>query len=154
MLDSDLAEIYRVQTKRLKESVKRNIERFPSDFMFEPTHEEVENLRSQFAISSSKPSFQQHGGSRYMPSAFTELGVAMLSSVLSSERAIEINIEIMRAFVQFRKQPKVQQPDWVPKFESFEKRLNQLEAQSKNESPQDPIMIQETLGVLKNKIRR
>ncbi len=82
--------------------------------------------------------------------AFTELGVAMLSSVLGSERAIEINIEIMRAFVQLRKQPKVQQLDWVPKFESLESELkmlrqkfNQFETQSRNEKPQDPVsMIQ------------
>lgn len=81
MLDKDLAELYDVETKRLKEQVKRNIERFPEDFMFELTKNEFDNLRSQFATSS-------WGGIRYMPMAFTEQGVAMLSSVLNSERAI------------------------------------------------------------------
>ncbi|MEI6806157.1 MAG: ORF6N domain-containing protein [Myxococcaceae bacterium] len=127
MLDSDLAEIYKVKTGLLNEAVKRNLRRFPDDFMFKTTKEELEILKSQIAISSLEHLFKQHGGSRHTPSAFTELGVAILSSVLSSERAIEINIEIMRAFVQLRKQPKVQQLDWVPKFESLEKRINQLE---------------------------
>ena len=91
----DLAKIYEVETKRLKESVRRNIHRFPEDFMFELTREEWFNLRSQFASSS-------WGGSRYLPIAFTEQGVAMLSSVLNSEKAISMNIAIMRAFVMIR----------------------------------------------------
>ena len=95
MLDRDLAELYQVQTKRLKESVKRNIERFPEDFMFELTKEEFQNLRSQFATSS-------WGGSRYLPMVFTEQGVAMLSSVLKSERAIAVNIKIIRIFTKMR----------------------------------------------------
>lgn len=97
MLDFDLAEMYGMETKRLKESVKRNIKRFPSDFMFELSKEEFESLRSQFATSNKR------GGTRYMPYAFTEPGVAMLSSVLNSDVAIEININIMRAFIAVRK---------------------------------------------------
>ena len=96
MLDFDLAELYGNETKRLKEAVKRNLKRFPSDFMFELTKEEFESLRTQIATSNKR------GGTRYMPFAFTEQGVAMLSSVLNSEAAIEINISIMRAFVTVR----------------------------------------------------
>lgn len=96
MLDFDLAQLYGVETKRLKEAVKRNIERFPEDFMFELTPTEWENLRTQIASSS-------WGGIRYMPYAFTEQGVAMLSGILRSERAVEVNIAIMRTFVQLRK---------------------------------------------------
>ena len=95
MLDFDLAELYQVPTKALKQAIKRNIKRFPNDFMFELNVEEWENLRSQFVTSS-------WGGTRYMPFAFTEQGVAMLSSVLRSEIAIEVNISIMRAFVKIR----------------------------------------------------
>jgi hypothetical protein len=88
MLDRDLAELYGVQTKALKQAVKRNINRFPEDFMFVLSSGEVKNLRSQF-VTSSLP---QWGGTRYLPMAFTEQGVAMLSSVLNSESAIEVNI--------------------------------------------------------------
>ena len=97
MIDRDLAELYGTETKRLKEAVRRNIKRFPSDFMFELTKEEFEVLRSQIASSNKR------GGIRYMPFVFTEQGVAMLSSVLNSESAIEINISIMRAFVAARR---------------------------------------------------
>jgi len=96
MLDKDLAELYSVETKQLKRAVRRNIDRFPADFMFELTREEYNSLRSHFGTSS-------WGGTRYLPMAFTEQGVAMLSSVLNSKRAIEVNIVIMRAFVQLRK---------------------------------------------------
>jgi hypothetical protein len=95
MLDSHLAELYQVETKRLKEAVKRNSERFPNDFMFELTKDEFENLRSQIATSS-------WGGSRYLPSVFTEQGVAMLSSVLNSDSAIAVNIRIIRIFTKMR----------------------------------------------------
>ena len=95
MLDSDLAQLYRVETKVLNRAVKRNIARFPGDFMFQLTTEEAERLRCQFGTS-------KRGGRRYIPHAFTEQGVAMLSSVLHSERAVRVNIEIMRAFVQLR----------------------------------------------------
>lgn len=97
MLDFDLAELYGVLTKRLNERVSRNKKRFPDDFMFRLTKVEAENLRSQIATSSSG-----YGGRRYLPYAFTEQGVAMLSSVLNSEQAIEVNIAIMRAFVRLR----------------------------------------------------
>ncbi|MGD8255433.1 MAG: ORF6N domain-containing protein [Syntrophobacterales bacterium] len=98
LLDRDLAELYGVETRVLKQAVRRNIKRFPEDFMFELTKEELEDWRSQFVISKSDKM-----GLRYRPMAFTEQGVAMLSSVLNSDRAIEVNIAIMRAFVQLRK---------------------------------------------------
>jgi hypothetical protein len=95
MMDFDLAALYAVETKRLKERVRRNINRFPNDFMFELNEEEFESLRSQIATS-------KRGGTRYSPMVFTEQGVAMLSSVLNSEKAIQVNIEIMRAFANYR----------------------------------------------------
>ena len=98
MLDEDLADLYGVETKRLVEQVKRNRERFPSDFMFQLSKAEAECLRSQIATSNS-----QRGGRRYAPYVFTEQGVAMLSSVLRSKRAITVNIEIMRSFVELRR---------------------------------------------------
>jgi hypothetical protein len=97
MLDSDLAMLYGVETKALNRAVKRNLSRFPSDFMFQLTVEEASNLRCQIGTSSS-----DYGGRRYLPYAFTEQGVAMLSSVLHSDRAIDVNIAIMRAFVRLR----------------------------------------------------
>ena len=97
MLDSDLAVLYGVETKVLKRAVKRNIERFPDDFMFPLTVEELANLRCQIGTSSLA-----HGGSRYRPYAFTQEGIAMLSSVLRSGRAVEVNVAIMRAFVRLR----------------------------------------------------
>jgi hypothetical protein len=97
MLDFHLAELYGVPTKRLKEQVRRNSERFPADFMFELTEEEEHLLRSQIATSK-----QGRGGSRYRPFAFTEQGVAMLATVLNSKRAIRVNIAIMRTFVELR----------------------------------------------------
>jgi len=96
MLDRDLAGLYGVETKRLKEAVRRNTDRFPEDFAFVLDREEFTNLRSQSATSSS------WGGTRYPPMAFTEQGVAMLSSVLRSQRAIDVNIAIMRTFVKLR----------------------------------------------------
>ncbi len=95
MVDSDLAELYGVETKVLKQQVKRNIDRFPEDFMFELTDEEFANLRSQIVTSS-------WGGARYLPMVFTEQGVAMLSSVLRSKQAIKVNIQIMRIFTKVR----------------------------------------------------
>ena len=97
LLDVDLAALYGVPTKRLNEQVRRNRARFPEDFMFQLTAEEATSLRSQFATSN-----KGRGGRRYAPYAFTEQGVAMLSTVLNSERAILVNIEIMRAFVRLR----------------------------------------------------
>ena len=150
MLDSDLAEIYQVETKVLKQAVKRNIKRFPSDFMFELSRSEFENLRSQIVTSNMENSFKvdampilslqsvtssledpsrPRGGSRYMPFAFTESGVAMLSSVLHSQRAIQINIEIMMAFVRFRKQPKANFESLENKLDLVLQRLDNLESQ-------------------------
>ena len=111
MLDFDLAELYDVPTKRLNEQVRRNRKRFPNDFMFKLTTTESEALRSQIATSKASrdtlrsqfaTSKTGRGGRRYLPYAFTEQGVAMLSSVLNSERAIEVNIAIMRTFVKLR----------------------------------------------------
>ena len=95
MLDFELAEMYAVETKQLKRQVKRNIERFPADFMFELSNEEFKDLRSQFGTSS-------WGGTRYNPMAFTEQGVAMLSSVLNSSTAIKVNIQIIRVFSRIK----------------------------------------------------
>jgi phage regulator Rha-like protein len=96
LLDQDLAQLYGVETKTLIRAVKRNMERFPEDFMFQMTKQEFENLRRHFGTSS------QWGGRRYSPYAFTEQGISMLSSVLKSKQAIEVNIAIMRAFVKLR----------------------------------------------------
>jgi len=97
MLDIDLAELYQVETRTLVQAVKRNMDRFPDDFMFQLSDDEWQILRSQIVISSS------WGGRRYPPYAFTEQGVAMLSGILKSERAVKVNIEIMRVFVKLRK---------------------------------------------------
>lgn len=95
MIDSDLASLYGIETKRLNEQVKRNLSRFPADFMFQLTENEFQNLKSQFATSS-------WGGTRKLPYAFTEHGVLMLSSVLNSDKAIQTNIQIMRIFSKVR----------------------------------------------------
>lgn len=95
MLDMDLAALYEVETRIIKRNVRRHLKRFPSYFMFELTYQEFRDLRSQFGIS-------KRGGTRYMPMAFTEQGVAMLACVLNSDRAIDVNIQIMRAFVKLR----------------------------------------------------
>lgn len=104
MLDSDLAELYGVETKVLNRGVRRNIDRFPGDFMFQVTAKEFEGLRCHFGTSSLKSQFgtSNRGGRRYLPLAFTEQGVAMLSSVLRSRRAVQVNVTIMRAFVKLR----------------------------------------------------
>jgi hypothetical protein len=119
MLDSDLAELYEVETKVLNQAVRRNIERFPEDFMFQLVPEELENLRSQFVTSSSG-----YGGRRYLPYAFTEQGVAMLSSVLKSERAVEVNIAIMRTFVKMR-ELMASQVELARKIEAMEKKYDE-----------------------------
>jgi hypothetical protein len=99
MTDYDLATLYNVPTKRLNEQVNRNLERFPQDFSFVLNNQDVISLRSQIATSS----LTFHGGKRYIPRVFTEHGILMLSSVLKSERAIEVNIQIMRSFVEMRR---------------------------------------------------
>ena len=118
MLDRDLAELYQVPTRRLNEQVKRNLTRFPADFMFQLSDEEAENLRSQFATSSTS-----HGGRRYLPYVFTEQGVAMLSSVLNSERAVQVNIAIMRTFVKLR-QMLASNADLARKLAAMEKKYD------------------------------
>lgn len=117
MLDADLAELYGVETKMLVRAVKRNVDRFPSDFMIQLNKEEFENLRFQFGTSS------RWGGRRYLPYAFTEQGVAMLSSVLNSDRAIKVNIEIMRAFVRLR-QMLASNKELARRFDELEKKYD------------------------------
>ena len=119
MLDRDLAELYGVETKRLKEQVRRNIERFPEGFMFELTKDELGNWRSQFATSN-----QDIMGLRIPPFVFTEHGILMLSSVLKSERAIQVNIHIMRAFTQLRKMLSTHE-DLKRKIESMERKYDE-----------------------------
>jgi hypothetical protein len=118
MIDQDLAELYAVETKQLKRAVRRNLNRFPSDFMFELTSEEYNALRSQFGT------LKRGAHSKYLPMAFTEQGVAMLSSVLNSRRAVEVNILIMRAFVKLRKMA-TSHKDLLRKVEEMEKRYDE-----------------------------
>jgi hypothetical protein len=117
MLDRDLAELYGVETRVLKQAVRRNIKRFPNDFMFEMTYHELKDLRSQFVTSS-------WGGVRYPPMAFTEQGVAMLSSVLRSDTAIQANIQIMRAFTRLRQMLNTHE-DLRKKIENMEMKYDQ-----------------------------
>ena len=114
MLDFDLALLYNVETKVFKQSVRRNINRFPNDFMFELTEIEFNSLRSQIVTSN-------RGGIRYLPFAFTEQGIAMLSSILKSDNAIEINISIMRTFVTIRQ--------FALNYTELQKRINEIEGQ-------------------------
>jgi hypothetical protein len=117
MLDSDLAELYSVETKQLKRAVRRNINRFPKDFMFRLTKDEYNSLRYQFGT------LKRGEHSKYPPMAFTEQGVAMLSSVLNSKRAIEVNILIMRAFVKLREMVSSHK-DLLRKVEEMEKKYD------------------------------
>ena len=117
MIDRGLAVLYDADTKRLKEAVRRNIGRFPEDFMFELTVSELESLRSQIATSKTG-----RGGTRYLPMAFTEQGVAMLSSVLKSETAIRVNIQIIRVFTKMR-EILFTHKDILLQLEKIEKRL-------------------------------
>ena len=114
MLDSDLAKLYGVETFNLNKAVKRNLSRFPMDFMFQLTKDEYDSLIFQIGISNSK-----RGGRRFMPYVFTEQGVAMLSSVLQSEQAISINIQIMRTFVQI-KQFALENKELTKRFQELE----------------------------------
>lgn len=115
MLDSDLAELYGVETFNLNKAVKRNIDRFPHDFMFQLNNEEADSLRFQSGISKTAG----RGGRRYLPYVFTEQGVAMLSSVLHSKRAVQVNIAVMRAFVKLR--------EMIASHKDLEKKLSLLE---------------------------
>jgi hypothetical protein len=120
ILDSDLATLYQVQTSRLNEAVRRNRERFPADFMFQLTNQEFKNLISQIAISSSG-----YGGRRKLPYAFTEHGIAMLSSVLNSERAVQVNIMIVRAFIRLREMV-AQSKDIAVRIEKIERKQDRV----------------------------
>lgn len=117
MLDEDLAGLYGVTTKRLNEAVKRNLKRFPRDFMFQLTAKEQEHLRSQIATSKGR------GGRRYLQHAFTENGVAMLSSVLNSDRAIQVNIAIMRTFARMREMM-ISHKDLARRIEDMERKYD------------------------------
>lgn len=119
MLDSDLAEMYGVETKRLNEQVKRSLDRFPEDFMFQLTSEEWANLKSQFATSS-------WGGRRTLPYFFTDQGVAMLSSVLNSSRAIQVNISIIRTFVRIR--------EWALNYSELQDKIQALQDAESNQN--------------------
>lgn len=124
MLDKDLAGLYQLETKQLKRQVRRNIERFPEDFMFEITKLEFDNLRSQIDTSS-------WGGTRYLPMVFTEQGVAMLSSILSSKTAIQVNIKIMRIFTKMHML-----------IETYQEVISNLEdIERKNTEQDDKIML-------------
>jgi len=116
MLDRDLAKLYEVDTKQLTRQVRRNIDRFPEDFMFQLTSNELQNLMCQFGTSS-------WGGTRKLPYAFTEQGVAMLSGVLRSKRAIRVNIQIMRAFIQLKRML-LTNADLKRKIEAMERKYN------------------------------
>lgn len=120
MLDFDLAEMYGAETRRLNEQVSRNKERFPTDFMFQISEEEYELMRSHFATASD-----QKRNLRYLPYAFTEQGVAMLSGILRSERAVQVNIAIMRAFVEMR--------HFLLSHKDLERRIDHLEAKFEGE---------------------
>ncbi|MHB8173924.1 MAG: ORF6N domain-containing protein [Nitrospirota bacterium] len=126
MLDSDLAELYAVETSNLNKAVKRNIDRFPQDFMFQLTKEEADSLRFQIGMSKA----EGRGGRRYLPYAFTEQGVAMLSSVLKSDRAIHVNIAIMRAFVKLRQFLSAHK-DLARKFAELERRIGKHDEEIK-----------------------
>jgi len=117
MLDADLAELYGVETSNLNKAVKRNPDRFPEDFMYQLTKEEADSLRFQIGMSKASG----RGGRRYLPHAFTEQGVAMLSSVLNSKRAVQVNIAIMRAFVKLR--------ETIASHKVLARRLDELEKQ-------------------------
>ena len=162
MLDSDLARLYGVTTFNLNKAVKRNIQRFPLDFMFQLTKEEYNSLIFQNGISNENnltfqngTSKSKRGGRRYMPYAFTEQGIAMLSSVLNSEQAIAINIQIMRTFVQIKQ--------FALENKELTKRLTELEhyfiehikdnEQDKNETQQKLAEIYEALNLLMDRTK-
>ena len=151
MLDEDLALLYNVETKRLNEQVKRNIERFPEDFMFQLNIKETENLKSQFATSSLVHE-KIWGGRRKLPYAFTEQGVAMLSSVLNSKTAIEVNIRIIRVFTKIR-EVLVNNKDILLKVERLERKLmNQNNKLNKHEKEMQ--MVFSALRQLLNPVQK
>ena len=140
MLDSDLAELYQVPTKRLNEAVKRNVNRFPADFMFQLTTDEADSLRSQIATSNlglqrGMSNMEARGGRRYLPYAFTEHGVAMLSAVLNSQRAVEMSILIVRAFVKLR--------EVLASHKDLARKIEKLEATQKDHAAVLGIVIKD-----------
>jgi hypothetical protein len=138
MLDEDLAELYGVETRRLVEQVKRNIDRFPPDFMFQLSKDEAAALRSQTATSGGR------GGRRYAPYVFTEQGVAMLSGVLRSRTAIAVNIAIMRAFVDLRRA--------ATSYAALEKRLAELERETNDQLGEHDKQLSEVFKALRQSI--
>jgi phage regulator Rha-like protein len=140
MLDSDLAELYGVQTKELNRAVKRNLDRFPQDFMFQLSPDEINGLRFHFGTSKGR------GGRRYLPYVFTEQGVAMLSSVLKSKRAVQVNIEIMRAFVRLR--------EMIASNKELASRLNELEKKYDRQFKAVFDAIRELMAPTKTTVRR
>ena len=136
LLDEQLANFYGVETRQLVQQVKRNIGRFPDDFMFQISHEEWDSLKSQIVISKKKG----RGGRQTPPYAFTELGVAMLSSVIRSKRAIEVNIQIMRAFVRLRHLLSIN--------EDLAKRIMKLEQEMHEQGAETGKQIQKIFGLL------
>jgi phage regulator Rha-like protein len=151
MLDNDLAEVYSVTTKRLNEQVRRNIDRFPEDFMFQLTEQEFESLRSQFATSN-----KQRGGRRYLPYAFTEHGAVMLASVLNSPTAIEASIKVVRAFVKMRSILALHQ-DLADRIDELEKATDKHDQkfavvfQLLGEIKRDPKFLKRKIGFLEEK---
>ncbi len=139
MLDEDLADLYGVETRRLIEQVKRNRDRFPEDFMFQLSKEEAAVLRSQIAISNGGS-----GGRRYAPYVFTEQGVAMLSGVLKSKRAVAVNLAIMRAFVELRRA--------ASSYAELEKRLDRLERDTSSKLGQHAEQLDEVFKALRQLI--
>ncbi len=139
MLDRDLAELYGVGTKVLNQAIRRHANRFPPDFMFQLTPQEAERLRSQFVTSKAG-----RGGQRYLSNVFTEQGVAMLSSVLNSERAVEINIAIMRVFVKLR-QALMNDAGLAQRMEKAEQALEALES----EQGEHAVAIHEVLAAMR-----
>ena len=151
MLDSDLAEIYDVTTKRLNEQVKRNIDRFPEDFMFQLTNEEFESLRSQSATSN-----KIRGGRRYLPYAFTEHGAVMLASVLNSPTAIQASIKVVRAFVKMRSllalhQDLAERVEELEKVSSNHKQTFDVVYQLFSEIFNDPKVLKRKIGFVEEK---
>ncbi|HXR30880.1 MAG TPA: ORF6N domain-containing protein [Solirubrobacterales bacterium] len=139
MLDEDLADLYGVETRRLVEQVKRNLDRFPGDFMFQLSKAETAALRSQIATSNAG-----RGGRRYAPYVFTEQGVAMLSGVLRSKRAIAVNVEIMRTFVELRRV--------AASYSAIERRLEQLERETTTRFGQHDQQLSQIFKTLRHLI--
>jgi hypothetical protein len=151
MLDSDLAEIYQVATRVLNQAVKRNLHRFPEDFMFQLTKDETESLTSQFVTSN-----KQRGGRRYLPYAFTEHGAVMLASVLNSPTAIEASIKVVRAFVKMRSILALHQ-DLADRIDELEKATDKHDQkfavvfQLLGEIKRDPKFLKRKIGFLEEK---